>query len=119
MGKGRERQIILKTDKRTIFVEMRPGRMLQAKSSGWDEDRLFLECGKREIAVKTARGVMAHLPTGRPPGETTARRDGGASPSRRNAKVTSSRDTVTRSDAVTFNAAATGVQVVRFPEARR
>jgi hypothetical protein len=59
MGKGRERQIILKTDKRTIFVEMRPGRMLQAKSSGWDEDRLFLECGKREVAVKTARGVMA------------------------------------------------------------
>jgi hypothetical protein len=26
MGKGRERQTILKTDKRTIFVEMRPGR---------------------------------------------------------------------------------------------
>jgi hypothetical protein len=33
MGKGRERQIILKTDKRTIFIKMGLGGKFQAKSS--------------------------------------------------------------------------------------
>jgi hypothetical protein len=43
MGKTRERQIILKTDKRTILLEMGLGRKFQSKSSGWDENQTFLE----------------------------------------------------------------------------
>jgi hypothetical protein len=31
----------LKTDKRTIFVEMSLGGKFQAKSNGWDENRTF------------------------------------------------------------------------------
>jgi hypothetical protein len=38
MGKGRERQIILKTDQRTVLLEMGLGGKFQQKSSGWDED---------------------------------------------------------------------------------
>jgi hypothetical protein len=33
MGKGRERQIILKTDQRTIFLEVGLGGKFQAESS--------------------------------------------------------------------------------------
>jgi hypothetical protein len=57
MGKGRERQIILKTDKRTIFLEMGLGRKFLAKSSGCDENRTFLEGDVPEVAVKNGRWV--------------------------------------------------------------
>jgi hypothetical protein len=36
MGKGRERQIILKTDQRTVLLEMGLGGKFQQKSSAWD-----------------------------------------------------------------------------------
>jgi hypothetical protein len=36
MGKVRERQIILKTDQRTVVLEMSSGGKFAAKSSGWD-----------------------------------------------------------------------------------
>jgi hypothetical protein len=36
MGKNRKPQVILKTDQRTIFLEMGLGGKLEAKSSGWD-----------------------------------------------------------------------------------
>jgi hypothetical protein len=57
MGKGRERQIILKTDKRAIFLEIRLGGKFQAKSSGWDENRTFLEGDDLEVAVRNGRQV--------------------------------------------------------------
>jgi hypothetical protein len=41
MGKGREPQIILKTDQRKVVLELSLGGKLQAKSSGWDENRTF------------------------------------------------------------------------------
>jgi hypothetical protein len=40
MGKGRERQIILKTDQRNLILEFGLGGKFQAKSSGWNENRL-------------------------------------------------------------------------------
>jgi hypothetical protein len=43
MGKGRERQIILKTDQRDILLEMGLGGKFQTRSSGWDENRIFFE----------------------------------------------------------------------------
>jgi hypothetical protein len=43
MGKGREPQIILKTDQRTVLLEMGLGGKFQQKSSAWDENRTFLE----------------------------------------------------------------------------
>jgi hypothetical protein len=43
MSKGREPQIILKTDQRTVVLELGVGGKFAAKSSGWDENRTFLE----------------------------------------------------------------------------
>jgi hypothetical protein len=36
MGKSRETRIILKTDHRTVILEMLIGGKFQAKSGGWD-----------------------------------------------------------------------------------
>ena len=36
----------------------------RAKSGGWDEDRVFLEGDKLEVAVKNGRWVLMHLPAG-------------------------------------------------------
>jgi len=58
MGKARERQIILKKDKRTIFLEMGLGGKFQAKSSGWDENRTFLEGDVLEVEVRNGRWVL-------------------------------------------------------------
>jgi hypothetical protein len=41
MSKGREPQIILKTDQRTVVLELGVGGKFAAKSSGWDENRTF------------------------------------------------------------------------------
>ena len=41
MGKAREPQIVLKTDQREVVLELSLGGKLQAKSSGWDENRTF------------------------------------------------------------------------------
>ena len=38
-----------------------------AKSSGWDESRLFLQGDKLEVAVKNDRWVLTHLPAGQRP----------------------------------------------------
>jgi hypothetical protein len=62
MGKDRERQVILKTDKRTIFLEMGLGGKFQAKSSGWDENQIFLEGDVLEVAVRNGRWVLTHAP---------------------------------------------------------
>jgi hypothetical protein len=61
MGK-REPQIILKTDERKVVLELGLGRKFGAKSTVWDENRVFLEGDLVEIAVKNGRGVLTHVP---------------------------------------------------------
>jgi hypothetical protein len=51
----REPQTILKTDERAIRLEL-GAREFTAKSSSWDESRLFLQGDKLEVAVKNDRG---------------------------------------------------------------
>ena len=64
MGKGRERQIILKTDQWKVILELGLGENSKAKSSGWDENRTFLEGAVLEVAVRNGRWVLTHVPAG-------------------------------------------------------
>ena len=57
MGK-REPQIILKTDERKAVLELGSKGKFSAKSTGWDENRVFLEGDTLEIAVKNGRWVI-------------------------------------------------------------
>jgi hypothetical protein len=52
MGKSREPQIILKTDQRNLILELGLGGKFQAKSSGWNENRTFLEGDDLEVTVR-------------------------------------------------------------------
>jgi len=61
MGK-REPQIILKTDERKVVLELGLEGKFTAKSTGWDENRVFLEGDTLQIAVKNGRRVITHLP---------------------------------------------------------
>jgi hypothetical protein len=61
----REPQTILKTDERRTVLELAREGKFTAKSGGWDEDRVFLEGDKLEVAVKNGRWV-AHAPARRP-----------------------------------------------------
>jgi hypothetical protein len=56
MGKGREREAILKTDQRTVLLELGLGGKFQAKSSGWDENRTFIEGDVLEVEYAMAAG---------------------------------------------------------------
>jgi hypothetical protein len=58
----REPQIILKTDERHIHLELGRDGKFAAKSTGWDENRVFLEGDKLEVEVKDGRWVLTHLP---------------------------------------------------------
>jgi hypothetical protein len=58
----REPQIILKTDERKIVLEFGLEGKFAAKSTGWDENRVFLERDKLEIEVKNGRWVLTHVP---------------------------------------------------------
>jgi Zincin-like metallopeptidase len=65
----REAQIILKTDvlktdQRNVILELGLGGKFQAKSSGWDENRTFLEGDVLEVAVGNGRWVLTHVPAG-------------------------------------------------------
>jgi hypothetical protein len=51
----REPEIILKTDERSIVFEPGLGGKFSAKSTAWDENRVFLEGDKLEAAVKNGR----------------------------------------------------------------
>jgi hypothetical protein len=62
----REPQIILKTDERKIHLELGLEGKFAAKSTGWDENRVFLEGDRLEVAVKSGRWVLTHLPA-KPP----------------------------------------------------
>jgi hypothetical protein len=48
----REPQIILKTDERKIHLELGLEGKFAAKSTGWDEKRVFLGGDKLEVSVK-------------------------------------------------------------------
>jgi hypothetical protein len=56
MGKGREPQIILKTEERTIFLEMGLGGKFEAKSSGWGENRPFSKAMFLKLQYAMAAG---------------------------------------------------------------
>jgi hypothetical protein len=49
MGK-REPQIILKTDERKVTLELGLQGKFSAKSTAWDENRVFLEGDKLQVA---------------------------------------------------------------------
>ena len=80
MGKEREPQIILKTDERNLVLKLGARGKFVVKSSSWNENQAFLKDDKLEVAVKSGRLVMAHLPTGRPAEDTIPDEVGGASP---------------------------------------
>ena len=61
MGKC-EPQSILKTDECSIVFELGLQGKFAAKSTGWDENRVFLEGDKLEVEVKNGRWVLTHLP---------------------------------------------------------
>jgi hypothetical protein len=61
----REPRIILKTDERKIVLEMGLEGKFAAKSTGWDENWVFLEGKKLEFAVKTAAGCSRTCPRSR------------------------------------------------------
>ena len=61
MGKSREPQIILKTDQRNVILELGLRGKFQAKSSGWDENRTFLEGAVLEVAVRNGRWVLTRF----------------------------------------------------------
>ena len=58
----REPQIILKTDERKVVLELGLGGKFAAKSTGWDENRVFLEGGSGSTSVKNGRLVLTHVP---------------------------------------------------------
>jgi hypothetical protein len=62
----------LKTDKRTLLLELNLGGKLQAKSSGWDENRTFLEGDVLEVSVRHGRWVLIHRPAGPRPAPAPA-----------------------------------------------
>jgi hypothetical protein len=61
MGK-REPQIILKTEERSAVLELGLEGKFAAKSTGWDENRVFLEGDRLVIEVESGRRVLAHVP---------------------------------------------------------
>jgi hypothetical protein len=73
MGK-REPQIILKTDERKLVLELGREGKFAAKSIGWDENRVFLDGDKLEVAVKNGRQVLTTPPQARPAAELRGRR---------------------------------------------
>jgi hypothetical protein len=58
----RELQIILKTDERKVVLELGLEGRFAAKSTGWDENRVFLEGDRLDIEVKNGRWVLTHVP---------------------------------------------------------
>ena len=55
----REPQIILKTDERKVVLELGLGSKLSAKSTAWDENRVFLEGDKRGGRSQGSLGASA------------------------------------------------------------
>jgi hypothetical protein len=74
MGKVREPQIVLKTDQRTVLLEMGLGGKFQQKSSAWDENRTFLEGDVLEVEYALAARVLTHVPARPGPAPPPAQR---------------------------------------------
>jgi hypothetical protein len=55
-------EVILKTDQRTVVLELGTGGKFSAKSSSCDENKVFLEGDVLEIAVRSGRWVLTHRP---------------------------------------------------------
>ena len=65
MGKGRTPEVILKTDQRTVVLELGTGGKFSAKSSGWDENKVFLEgdhLDKRPLGADASTGRAPESP---------------------------------------------------------
>ena len=62
----REPKTILKTDERKNALELGLGGKFNAEINGWDENHVFLEGDKPEVAVVNGRWVLTHLPA-KPP----------------------------------------------------
>jgi hypothetical protein len=58
----RQPQIILKTDDGKVVLELGLEGKFAAKSTGGDQNRVFLEATSVEIEVKGRRWVLTHLP---------------------------------------------------------
>ena len=56
----------------SILLELGLGGKFQAKSSGWDENRTFLEGDILEVAVRNGRWVLCHIPAGPRPAPAPA-----------------------------------------------
>ena len=52
----------LKTDERKVVLELGLEGKFAAKSTGWDENRVFLEGDRLEVSVENGRWVLTHLP---------------------------------------------------------
>jgi hypothetical protein len=55
---AREPKTILNTDESKIHLEISLGGKFSAKSTGWDENRVFLEGDKLEVAVVNGGWVL-------------------------------------------------------------
>jgi GAF domain-containing protein len=66
-AKNASRRSSSRTNERNLVLELARGRKFVVNSSSWDENRVFLEDDKLEVAVKNGRWVMTHLPAGSPP----------------------------------------------------
>jgi hypothetical protein len=59
-GQSSREADVLMTNQRNILLEMGREGKFTAKSSGWDESRVFLE-DDNEVAVKNGRWLMCFL----------------------------------------------------------
>jgi hypothetical protein len=65
----RKREVILKTDQRSVLLEFGIGGKFSAKSGAWDENRVFLEGDVLEVTVRGGRWVLCHVPAGPRPSQ--------------------------------------------------
>lgn len=80
----RQPQIILKTDERKVVLELGMKGKFAVKSTAWDENRVFLEGDRLEVAVVNGRCVLTHLPA-KPPAPKPVRTTSRPTELRRNA----------------------------------
>jgi hypothetical protein len=75
MGKGREPQIILKTDQRNVILEMGLGGKIPSEIKRLGREPTFLEGDVLEVAVRNGRWVLTHVPAGPRPALPPAQQD--------------------------------------------
>jgi hypothetical protein len=75
MGKGREPQIILKTDQRNVILEMGLGGKIPSEIKRLGREPTFLEGDVLEVAVRNGRWVLTHVPAGPRPAPPPAQQD--------------------------------------------